>query len=788
MTNTGGIGFHLGSGGNKTGLGEWIASLNSAKISIFLKSSDSYGEIWEAIQSGNVSNVENLVIYRLTQEDQNPANDPLGVQNVPDYTLPPSIAAKNHCDAILIALEKTPEFDKQKTWLDMINEPRTKKAPGDIQYMDMNAMDWLGECCYEIALYMNDKGFRVALPSINSGEPGIDMQDAVIQYSQPGFLRYLDYCAKNPSIAMVTVHEYVWDKYLTDETFEDWYPHLFGRCEAMIAAADLAGIPRAFGIAMTEWGFAATHAPEWEQAKPHIVDYTAWMSRFSQVKGVASWTLQGGKDWGNVSDAIQTWITPLINYTKNERPSIVEQPQKTHELFGGTLPNGDSVMALKAKYNLNWELPRENPEEVVKLRAVQQKKIDGNWQTVKSNIVGIEIEHEAGVDIRFVVSQMVEEDEILPPIEPPEFAFTHWPTDYKFVTQEFGANPHVYEQYGLPGHDGTDIRAFHNTPLYAVASGIVSDVHTNPDDHNYGIFIRVDHGDGWETTYAHAKQLTDLQVGNSVDGGEILAWADNTGNSNGSHLHLTLKRKGFTYVDGNGESWPYNIHDSDVYLRGFDNVTWPSEPEPPTGETHNTDFMRADPTAWRVVKRADGSGEDVWELRLSDIEDCRVKNTAQGEWYEYRTDGVYRLRDTSPAPDSKGNDRLYQQHTNGVLGGQIAPIEAEIGKVYEYFSDVQFKRKSDCADLAENSGDNARSTFLLKEIIDNHTFSTDVTVDKLWVTVQTGEVQLYAEKDGRKLGWVGGGSSQDGNTWSAELSEIYFDRQIPQNEPDKYCS
>ena len=209
---------------------------------------------------------------------------------------------------------------------------------------------------------------------------------------------------------------------------------------------------------------------------------------------------------------------------------------------------------------------------------------------------------------------------------------------------------------------------------------------------------------------------------------------------------------------------------------------------PPTGKTYQTTFMRGEPGIWRVIRRVDGSGEDIWELPLMSDSDVRVKNTNEGEWYEYRADGVYRLRDTSPAPDSMGNERLYLLSINGVLGGKIAPAVAEVGKTYSYTNEVQFKRKSDCQNLSENSG-LAPSTFLLKEVLDNYTFpETGFKVDRLYVTVQTGEVQLYGVKNGRLLGWIGGGANQDNNVWGGEIAEVYFDREIPQNEPPQYCN
>jgi hypothetical protein len=235
----------------------------------------------------------------------------------------------------------------------------------------------------------------------------------------------------------------------------------------------------------------------------------------------------------------------------------------------------------------------------------------------------------------------------------------------------------------------------------------------------------------------------------------------------------------FTSKGGVLVGWPGGL---DVNLTGPFTAVAP----PPTGQTYAIDFLRADPAAWRVIRRADGSGEDVWDLPTS-TGFCRVKNSQQGEWYS--ADGRTRYRDTSPAPDSTGNARLYVQTTGGTSGGKIAPDTATMGQIYVFYSDVQFYAKSNCQPLAENSGKNVPSTFQLVDVIDDYEFPmTGFVVDRLYITMQTGEKQLYAIKDGRKLGWAGGGASQAGNTWAGELNELYFDRNIPQLEPNKYCS
>ncbi len=51
-----------------------------------------------------------------------------------------------------------------------------------------------------------------------------------------------------------------------------------------------------------------------------------------------------------------------------------------------------------------------------------------------------------------------------------------WPTDYPKITQAFGVNPDIYRRFGLPGHEGLDIRAPMGANVYAAADGTVFQV------------------------------------------------------------------------------------------------------------------------------------------------------------------------------------------------------------------------------------------------------------------------------------------------------------------------
>lgn len=150
-------------------------------------------------------------------------------------------------------------------------------------------------------------------------------------------------------------------------------------------------------------------------------------------------------------------------------------------------------------------------------------------------------------------------DDPPPPPPPGMFRFEVWPTEYEKVNQWFGENPDWYDDFGLPGHDGVDIRAYSGSKIFAVAPGTVYRVEHNPDAHNYGIHVRIEHRGGYRTIYAHLQEAH-VNEGESVAAGQVIGLADNTGNSFGSHLHLGMK-----HPDGQ-DGWPYNLIDPGPYL------------------------------------------------------------------------------------------------------------------------------------------------------------------------------------------------------------------------------
>ncbi len=161
-----------------------------------------------------------------------------------------------------------------------------------------------------------------------------------------------------------------------------------------------------------------------------------------------------------------------------------------------------------------------------------------------------------------------EEDSISANLQyPQDRLYLFWPTDYPTVLQHFGVNAEIYSQYGLPGHEGIDIRAPHQTNVYACAPGEVYRVDKVGTQHNYGKHVRIQHAGGYRTVYAHLDRVL-VEAGDQVTAKQVIGRADSTGNSTGTHLHLSLKKDGATAA---GETqYPGDMIDPTPYLITLD--------------------------------------------------------------------------------------------------------------------------------------------------------------------------------------------------------------------------
>ncbi len=86
-------------------------------------------------------------------------------------------------------------------------------------------------------------------------------------------------------------------------------------------------------------------------------------------------------------------------------------------------------------------------------------------------------------------------------------------------------------------HEGMDFTAPIGTDVYASADGVIASI--RKEYTGYGNNIRINHGFGYTTLYAHLSGFN-VKEGDAVKRGDIIGFVGNTGKSTGPHLHYEV--------------------------------------------------------------------------------------------------------------------------------------------------------------------------------------------------------------------------------------------------------
>ena len=125
-----------------------------------------------------------------------------------------------------------------------------------------------------------------------------------------------------------------------------------------------------------------------------------------------------------------------------------------------------------------------------------------------------------------------------------------WPVRFSesgLITSYFGTRGDPFlsgdgsaESGSVEFHAGLDLADKLNSKIYAAASGVVIEAECSG---GYGLYLLIDHGNGYTTRYSHCSSLL-VEVGDDVAQGQIIATMGATGRATGVHLDFRI------YVDG----------------------------------------------------------------------------------------------------------------------------------------------------------------------------------------------------------------------------------------------
>lgn len=233
----------------------------------------------------------------------------------------------------------------------------------------------------------------------------------------------------------------------------------------------------------------------------------------------------------------------LVDRTlKTNKDEIIETVQEdvtiTYKYYDIALNNEtlDSVNTIEEAEDLVNKINEENENQEIDLSIIE--KYTDNSEEVNTSDIEVaknEIQTKINEKIEEEKKQKEEEERInsMPNVNGIKLAYT--PISGT-ISSRYGVSSRIRKST----HTGLDIAAPTGTQIKVVASGTVTCASYNG---SYGNLVKVNHGNGVETWYAHTSKMY-VSVGQKVEAGEIIATVGSTGNSTGAHLHLEIRVNG----------------------------------------------------------------------------------------------------------------------------------------------------------------------------------------------------------------------------------------------------
>ena len=121
-----------------------------------------------------------------------------------------------------------------------------------------------------------------------------------------------------------------------------------------------------------------------------------------------------------------------------------------------------------------------------------------------------------------------------PSINPISSADPYW------LTSSYGYRIDPFTQRRAP-HHGIDLAGPYGLDIHCTGEGTVT--YVGYSRYGYGNEVRVDHGFGYVTRYAHLQEIT-VKKGQKLKRGEVLGKLGSSGRSTGPHLHYEVHKNG----------------------------------------------------------------------------------------------------------------------------------------------------------------------------------------------------------------------------------------------------
>ena len=235
----------------------------------------------------------------------------------------------------------------------------------------------------------------------------------------------------------------------------------------------------------------------------------------------------------------------LVSRTENTEEKEVAQELKeettvTYKYYEISVQENvvEKVNTSEEAEELVNEIKEENDSEEIDLSIVEKyTQNEEEADTSDLEVAKANVQETVQTAIEEIAQQKEEEERwnALPSINGIKLAVT--PIEGT-ITSRYGVSSRLRKST----HTGLDISAVTGTDIKVVADGTVISAGYRG---SYGYLVKVDHGNGVETWYAHTSKMY-VKKGDTVKAGDVIAGVGSTGNSTGPHLHLEIRVNGET--------------------------------------------------------------------------------------------------------------------------------------------------------------------------------------------------------------------------------------------------
>jgi len=280
--------------------------------------------------------------------------------------------------------------------------------------------------------------------------------------------------------------------------------------------------------------------------------------RMSYEEGTANYLeiLLGAESFSDLLARIDR-VGGLIRYSDGIMENLSAQQAvldaKYEQLMKDSQAQEDAIASIEAKQEEieAWKLENESDIAIIEADIERLTGEQGTYESL-SEMLDAEFEAEIAAAIEaenkrreeIAIQKELEEERkrqeaLAEAIRQQSFLWP-LPVSWDYISYKYGYRTISELGYNNKFHYGIDIPAYRGTDIYASKSGkvLIAKYHTS-----YGYYVLIDHGDGYETLYAHASKLY-VKAGDEVKQGQVIAAVGTTGTSTGNHLHFEVRVNG----------------------------------------------------------------------------------------------------------------------------------------------------------------------------------------------------------------------------------------------------